>query len=648
MPAEPLRVLVVDDVHDHAEMVAEFIRLIDAFADARIDRASTFAAALEAFERSAYDVAFFDYWLGDDNGLDLLRRVRSRGVDTPVVILTSRGAEEVAVEAIRAGAADYLTKAHLSAETLGRTIRHALALAVEERQRRDAEAARRATDERFRALVENISDVLLLVDADGTIAWSAPSSQRFVGWTAEDMAGQPMFAFVHPDDAAASRQRLNELVARPGERMRIEARVRHADGSWRVLEGSGVSRLAEPAVGAVVVSMRDVTDSRRIEEHFRQSVKMEAVGRLAGGVAHDFNNLLTAILGYANLMLEDMPPENEFRGDIEAIRTAGERAASLTRQLLAFSRRQMLQPQVVDVNVLVSQLEKMLRRLIAEDVELSIALGEGLPSVTIDPASFEQILVNLAVNARDAMPRGGRLAIETAAVELDAEYCGRHVSVVPGAYVMLAISDTGEGMDAATCARIFDPFFTTKEQGKGIGLGLATVYGMVKQSGGYIWVYSEPGEGTVFKVYFPVTARAADTAGVEEPPQRVDGTETVLLVEDEEAVRALAGEVLRRHGYVVIEASNGLEALQAAARHEGTIQLMVSDIVMPHLSGRDLAVRLAPVRPDMRVLLMSGYTEHAAVNRDLTPGAAFLQKPFTPDGLVRKVRSVLDTPVAQP
>jgi len=392
--------------------------------------------------------------------------------------------------------------------------------------------------------------------------------------------------------------------------------------------------------------VEDIDERKHLEDQLRHSQKMEAVGQLAGGVAHDFNNLLTAILGYCNLMLEELPREDPVRADLEEIRAAGERAAALTRQLLAFSRRQMLQPQIVDINTIVQQLEKLLRRLISEDVELVTALGPSLLPVRVDPASVEQILVNLAVNARDAMPLGGRLTIETANVELDDAYALAHVTVTAGDYEMLALTDTGQGMDDATRLRVFEPFFTTKEQGKGTGLGLATVYGMVKQSGGYIWVYSEPGRGTSFKVYYP-HAEQRVAAQPEHPGRRhtddTHGWETVLLVEDEDAVRALAREVLRRHGYAVLEARHGVDAVRAAERHTDDIHLMVTDVVMPHMSGRDLAERLSTVRPKMKVLFMSGYTDHAVMHRDVTPGAAFIQKPFTPEAFARKVRTVLDS-----
>ena len=610
----------------------------EAWAHARVDIATSYAAALDAFDAVLYDVAFFDYWLGARDGLELLREIRQRGVLTPVILLTSRGAEDVAVDAMKAGAADYLSKTNLTSEALERAIRHALALHAEERQRWHAEAALRASEERFRALVENSSDALLmLLDAQGHVTYLTPSTVRHLGWQPEQTIGRSICDFVHPDDREHAGGRLAEAVANPGTAVTEEARLRHADGSWRVMEGVAVNRLADPAVAGVVVNARDITERRTLEEQLRLSQKLEAVGQLAGGVAHDFNNMLTAILGYCHLILDEMPEEHPLRRDLLEIQAAGDRAASLTRQLLAFSRRQMLQPQVVNINTLVTQLEKLLHRLIAEDVELTIALAPGLHPVTVDPASVEQILVNLTVNARDAMPGGGCLTIETANVEIDDTYAATHVTMKPGSYAMLAVGDTGAGMDAKTRGRVFEPFFTTKEQGKGSGLGLATVYGIVKQSGGNIWVYSEPGHGTVFKVYLPATSTASPIE--KDAPA---GSETVLLVEDELSVRTLAGEVLRRLGYVVIAAAHGDEALRLASQHPDEIHLMVTDVVMPRMNGRELADRLRLSRPEIKMLFMSGYTDHVVMQRDLAPGVAFLQKPFTPEVFARKVRLVLD------
>src|SRR4051794_2785371 len=639
--AEALRLLVVDDAPEHARMVEDFIRSGDEFPDAHIRIATSYDQALAAFAEERFDVALFDYWLGSRDGVSLLREARQKGVDAPIVVLTSHGAEDVAVEAMKAGAADYLGKGNLTVEALERAIRHALALHAEERQRWHAEAALRASEERFRALVENSSDALLVIDAEGRITYLSPSSERHLGWAPAQMVGRSIFDFLHPEDRELVGTRMAETLSSPGRNIVAHVRFHHADGSWRIMEGIGVNRLFDPAVAGIVVNARDITERRKLEEQLRQAQKLEAVGQLAGGVAHDFNNLLTAILGYCHLMLDDAGDSDPLRQDLLEIQAAGERAAALTRQLLAFSRRQMLQPQVLDINSVVAQLQKLLRRLINEDVELVTHLAPDLLPVTVDPASVEQILVILAVNARDAMPTGGRLTIETANVDLDETYALTHVTMAPGRYVMLAVSDSGEGMDAATRARVFEPFFTTKEQGRGSGLGLATVYGMVRQSAGYIWVYSEPAHGTVFKVYLPVT----QTAAAQPTTDKVSsfrGSETVLLVEDEDAVRALAREVLRRHGYVVLEARHGVDALRVAERHPDAIHLLITDVVMPHMGGRELGLRLSAVRPAIRTLFMSGYTHHALLPADLTPGAEFIHKPFTPELLARRVRRILD------
>jgi PAS domain S-box-containing protein len=645
--SDSIRILVVDDERDHAQMVVRFLELSEAWPSAHLAIATTFDDAARDLASNAFDVAFVDYRLGSRSGLDLLRRTREAGADTSIVVLTGQGDEEVAVEAMRAGAADYLSKLYVTREALERTVHHALALRDRERQRRAAETALRENEERFRALVENSSDALILLDVEGRVTYLSASTVRQLGWPADEILGRSIFDFMHPDDREVVGMRMAEVLRRPGERVTQDVRMRHKDGTWRVMEGVGVNRLSDPVVRAIVVNARDITDRRKLEEQLWHAQKMEAVGQLAGGVAHDFNNLLTAILGYCNLALDDAPTVGTLRSDLEEIRNAGERAASLTRQLLAFSRRQMLQPQIVDVNTLVTSLLKLLRRLMSEDVEVTTTLGRDLPVVRADPASLEQVIVNLAVNARDAMERGGRITIETSAVDLDTTFTAAHVPMAAGRYVLLSVADTGTGMDAATRSRIFEPFFTTKTQGKGVGLGLATVYGIVKQNGGFIWVESEPGQGAVFRVYLPpaevgASVRLADTSGSTRDRRR-RGWETVLLVEDEDAVRALAREVLRRHGYVVLEARHGVEALRLAERHPDEIHLLIADIVMPHMSGSDLAKRLAADRPSMRVLFMSGYTERAAVHRDPTVVAAFVQKPFTPEAFARKVRNVLDT-----
>jgi GAF domain-containing protein/CheY-like chemotaxis protein len=380
------------------------------------------------------------------------------------------------------------------------------------------------------------------------------------------------------------------------------------------------------------------------QDQLTQARKMEAVGRLAGGVAHDFNNLLTIMIGRSHMLLRRLGPQDPSRQEIELLQQTAGRAADLTRQLLAFSRKQVLQPRVLDLNAVVSHMGTMLRRLVGEDIALVTALDPAVGRVKVDPSQVQQIIMNLIANARDAMPWGGRLTIETADADLDAAYARRHVGVLPGPYVMLAVSDTGVGMDPETQARVFEPFFTTKGPGQGTGLGLATVYGVVKQSGGHIWVYSEPGQGTTFKIYLPRVEETVEPAtggtGLAEPAQ---GHETVLVVEDEGAVRELTRDLLRANGYTVLEARHGREALRIGEQHPGPIHLMLTDVVMPEMSGRELAEKLVPFRPAMAVIYMSGYTDTAVVHHGvLDPGTVFLQKPFTPDALARKVRQVLD------
>jgi signal transduction histidine kinase/ActR/RegA family two-component response regulator len=386
----------------------------------------------------------------------------------------------------------------------------------------------------------------------------------------------------------------------------------------------------------------------RSEEQLRQSQKMEAIGQLAGGVAHDFNNLLTAICGHSELSLNRLTPEDPIHRHLEQIKKSGERAAALTRQLLAFSRKQILQPKIIDLNQIVIDMNKMLQRLIGEDVDLLMGLAADLGKVKADPNQIEQILMNLSINARDAMPQGGRLTIETSNVHLSKEYSSDHLSVRPGHYVMLAVSDNGCGMDAETQAHIFEPFFTTKEVGKGTGLGLATVYGIVKQSEGTIWLYSEVGGGTAFKIYLPCAEASMIEVEIEaDDRESSQGTETVLLVEDEEVVREMATEILRNSGYHVLEAKHGHEAMTLERQHSGVIHLMLTDVVMPQMSGRELAERLTPLRRDMKVLYMSGYTDDAIVHHGvLEEGTAFIAKPFTPSALARKVRETIDAAVA--
>ena len=513
--------------------------------------------------------------------------------------------------------------------------------------REAVEVALRESEGRFRQLADNIDDVFWLSDPhEQGIFYVSPAYETIWGRSCESLYAdaEAWIEAVHPEDRERVRRSLPaQLAGKWDETYRI---VR-PDGSVRWIRARAYPvRDADGSVHRVAGTARDVTEYRRLEEQLRHAQNMEAVGRLAGGVAHDFNNMLSVILSYTSLMLDDLEPGDPMRGDVEEVRRAGERATDLTRQLLTFSRQQVLQPKVLDLSHVLVDLEKMLRRLLGEDIELSLLTARTANKVLADPSQIEQIIMNLAVNARDAMPRGGKLTIETANVELDAGFAAEHPGVVPGAYVMLAVTDNGTGMDAATRERIFEPFFTTKEVGKGTGLGLSTVFGIVTQSRGHIYVYSEPGMGTTFKVFLPCTDRVTDSPRPAPPaPVTLRGSETILLVEDDQQVREMNRAILRRHGYNVLDVQNGGEAFLVSEKFTARIHLLLTDVVMPRMSGRELAERIAPVRPEMKVLYVSGYTEDSIVHHGmLDAGIAFLAKPITPEVLLRKVREVLGAP----
>ncbi len=432
----------------------------------------------------------------------------------------------------------------------------------------------------------------------------------------------------------------------------LEAQLITARGNRLWVRSIGNAERDESgAITHVHGSIQDITPEKaahereqKLEGQLRQMQKMEAVGSLAGGVAHDFNNLLSVILSYSGFVIEELKPDDPLRDDLIEIKKAGQRAAELTRQLLAFSRKQILRPEVLELNEVIGGVQKMLARLLTENIKLTVLPSPQAGNVNADVGQLEQVIVNLVVNARDAMPNGGRVTVETANVVLDEAYAAEHADVTAGPYVLLAVTDTGIGMDRATKDRIFEPFFTTKDKSKGTGLGLSTVYGIVKQSGGHIWVYSEPGVGTTFKVYLPRTDReVTQQAAPSAPSSTLRGTETVLLVEDQEQVRDVMRLVLRKAGYNVLEAANGGEAFLLCEQFTATIHLLLTDVVMPHMSGRQLAERLKPVRPAMRVLYVSGYTENTIVHHGvLDAGIEFLPKPIIPEALLRKVRQVLD------
>jgi PAS domain S-box-containing protein len=501
-----IRILIVEDLAAHAELMAWELQHSELRCETL--RVQNEAELLRALGNFAPDVVLSDHSLPQFSADQVLRVIQRERPLIPVIIVTGSLDEETAADYIKAGAVDYVVKDRLY--RLGPAVQRALALRQAQQDALDFQEALRRSEQRFRKLVEHSSDVITLLDAAGRIVYSTQSIRSTLGYTERERTGSLVFELIHPDDLRRAVALFRQVTAERGIVAHAELRVRHKDGTWRDLEVAAVNHLDDPVVSAVVVNYHDITERKRaltemrlLEEQFRQAQKMEAVGRLAGGVAHDFNNLLTIIMSYADLLATDLPEGLAARQDLLEIRKAAAQAASLTNQLLAFSRQQVLAPVVLNLNELVADVRKMLQRLLGEDIELSLRLAPQLGDVRADPGQLQQVIMNLAVNSRDAMPTGGKLTLETAAVELGEEYVEAHQTVRPGSYTMLVVTDTGMGMDPETRSRAFEPFFTTKEKGRGTGLGLSTVYGIVQQSGGYIWLYSEPGHGTTFKIYLP-------------------------------------------------------------------------------------------------------------------------------------------------
>jgi PAS domain S-box-containing protein len=515
-------------------------------------------------------------------------------------------------------------------------------------QSEDLRIAAQELAQRLRILLEDLNAGIWEMEVPSLkLTFVSQQMEAILGFPTEKWLQEADFWVqrIHPEDREHVIGRCRKAIEE-GKDYSFSYRAIAADGRTIWLQDIvRVARDKEGRIHQLRGVMVDITEQQHLEEQFRQAQKMEAVGRLAGGVAHDFNNLLTIISGFAQLARDLAGEENRLQSYLDEILRASDRAAAVVRRLLAFTRRQTMDPQVIDLRTVVTGTERMVRHLIGEDIEVTTVFPPQLGAVRCDPAQLEHVIMNLSVNARDAMPKGGKLLIETANVDLDQSYSTAHLAVTPGPYVMLAVSDTGCGMDEQTRARVFEPFFTTKEPGKGTGLGLATVYGIVKQSGGYIWVYSEPGLGTTFKIYFPrVLAPVEPLPAVRIDPSHPQGSETILLVEDEESIRSLVLDILAKGGYKALEAGSAQQALEISRDYDDVIHLLLTDVVMPHMSGREVAEQITKARPSTKVLYMSGYTDHAIAHHGiLRPGVPFLQKPFSPEALANKVREVLDT-----
>jgi two-component system cell cycle sensor histidine kinase/response regulator CckA len=615
-----------------------------------LDRQESFREQLGTTD---YQFILADFFLGNWTALDALEILKASGKDIPFIVVAASVGDESAAECIKRGAADFVLKDKVArlptlfdqilreraarAQPQRVSIREATPVDIGNRTHADAENARLVT------AIEQSTEAVVITDPSGQIEYVNPAFTRITQYGSDEVLGKNPRLLKSGKHDPEYYQDLWETI-RKGEPWHGEIVNQRKDGT-HYTEQMSITPVRDGTgeITHFVAVKQDVTEHRKLEEHVRQGAKMEAIGRLAGGVAHDFNNLLTIINGYSELLLEKLASDGEASAQLQEIKDAGERAATLTRQLLAFSRRQVLAPQVLDLNEVVSNLGKMLRRLIGEDIELRTLLDPALGRVRADPGQIEQVIMNLAVNARDAMPMGGKLTIETRNAELDAVYARSHVTVKPGIHVMMAVSDTGVGMSRETQKHIFEPFFTTKEDGRGTGLGLATVYGIVKQSGGSIWVYSEPGNGTVFKVYLPTIAgsTAAEPSGAE--TQSDSGTETIMVIEDEDGVRSLVRLALESGGYKVLEMDDAESAIGVCAKYEGPIHLILTDVVMRGLSGPLAAAKLVTLRPDVKVIYMSGYTDDAVVHHGvLTHNMPFIQKPFSPASLRKKIREVLD------
>lgn len=635
MVSPPYRILMIESDSSFAGTIRGMLEdgQNSAF---QVAQAESLGAAGPMLDAENFDGILLDAQALGSGGISSAVKTYPQINSLPVVALLSGQQEVIRKQLLDAGAAEYLVKKTLSQELLHRTLRYAI-------ERGRAERALRQSEQRFQDLFENAKDILFTLDLEGNFTSLNKSAEEVMGWTREEALSINLKSLVAPEHANLCNQMMQRILNEE-PLQHFEINLLRKDGRKALLETSARLIYSDGRKQGIQGIARDVTERRQLESMVRQSQKMEAIGRLSGGLAHDFNNLLCVISGHAELLSERLEETLPAARNVTQIKKAVDSAAALVRQLLAFSRKQVFHPQIVDLNAIVVETEKLLGRVIGEDVEFFTSLEPALGRVQVDPVQVEQVLVNLILNARDAMPQGGKLTIETCNMDLEeGSRCSGGIAPA-GKYVVLAVTDNGCGMDEEMQSRIFEPFYTTKELGKGTGLGLATVYGIVKQSGGFIWVYSELGQGTTLKVYLPRVEDPATTLPSEQTKRDVRrGTETVLLVENAEPLRALAKEFLKSNGYAVLEADSGKEALRIAGAFSGPIELLLTDVIMPGMGGKQLAEQLTGVRPATKVLYMSGYPDDAIVQSGiLGTGMVFLEKPFTREKLLRKVRQILD------